>query len=608
MNLLAQSAFLKALGWALLHSLWQMGALWLIYTILTADGKRFSSRQRYNMALLLVSTGTILFLSTLAIEFYELSDPIMLYAAAGSTSTPGFFEQLALRLEPALPLLSVIYLVVIALLFVRFFRQYYFSHKLIRSGIHKADPDLRMFLEDMVQRFGINKKIRIGLSELVNTPLTLGFWKPVILLPVAAVNHLSIKQTEAIILHELNHIKQNDYLVNLLIACLDIVLFFNPFSRMMSTILVKERENSCDDLVLQFRYPACEYAKALLLLEQTRATASPILAMRATGDNKKLLLNRVQRILYGTSNARSVNYRMVAFVLSAFLIAFTGFYNPAKVITRELSNELAPQRIALRASEVTPVFTTVGHEISETPAASVVTTVIIPAKTEKEDIDIVDDGDEVDEEDALGIAHLATTPSAESMPVLYSFTTAEQQPLNYSIQESTAPAAHAYIEVEGLPYVPATSFSYHFVEDTTFPKRYIQTANDVKAKEDLEKALKALEEIDWDKIESELSVNGKKVDVTKLQAEIRKALNEVDWKKINEDVQSGRKLAEHELLAKQAYLKGLQKFQKEKLQQQQSGQQMRNLILTDRLHQNAELKKCEDQKKQGVKAKKIVVI
>ncbi|HEY6436735.1 MAG TPA: hypothetical protein VIY47_09095, partial [Ignavibacteriaceae bacterium] len=65
MNLLAQSAFLKALGWALLHSLWQMGVLWLIYTLLTGDGKRFQSRQRYNLALILVSIGTLAFVFTL---------------------------------------------------------------------------------------------------------------------------------------------------------------------------------------------------------------------------------------------------------------------------------------------------------------------------------------------------------------------------------------------------------------------------------------------------------------------------------------------------------------------------------------------------------------
>ena len=115
---------------------------------------------------------------------------------------------------------------------------------------------------------GIKKDVRMWFSDLVDTPLTIGFWKPVILLPVAAINHLSLQQAEAIILHELNHIKRNDYFINFLIACMDIILFFNPFVRVLTNIIKSERENSCDDMVLQFRYDAGHYASALLLLEK----------------------------------------------------------------------------------------------------------------------------------------------------------------------------------------------------------------------------------------------------------------------------------------------------------------------------------------------------
>jgi hypothetical protein len=77
-------------------------------------------------------------------------------------------------------------------------------------------------------------------------------------------------------------------------------------------------------LSFSFVIPQTDYAHALLVLEQYRLEATPLLAISATGNNKKLLLNRVQRILHGENNGSSANYRMLAFLLSAFLIAFTG--------------------------------------------------------------------------------------------------------------------------------------------------------------------------------------------------------------------------------------------------------------------------------------------
>ncbi len=621
MNLLAQSAFLKALGWALLHSLWQMGVLWILYTLLTGNGKRFQSRQRYNLALILVSIGTLSFVYTLIKEFYEFTEPTIVYHQfySSSTTNTSLISQAASILDPALPVLSIFYLLAIALLFTRFFRQYYFSRQLINSGLQKVNPELRLFLEQMAQRFVITKKIRIGLSELINTPLTVGFWKPVILLPVAAINHLSIKQTEAIILHELNHIKQNDYLVNLLIACLDILLFFNPFSRLLTGILMKERENSCDDLVLQFRYPATDYAHALLVLEQYRLKATPLLAISATGTNKKLLLNRVQRILHGKNNASSANYRMIAFLLSAFLIAFTGWYNPGKVIHQQLPDAFANRTATPPPSrEVMPLLFTTDQYESE----DIKPTIGIYASNPQEEIKGKGQKHSISKEDAdesepeviqlnnLAFTEAAVTASPASN--VFGFATTVEQPREFSIQESLNPAAPVanegyYYEVQ--PYIPSSSFSYRIIEDTSFPKKYIPTPAELKAKEDLEKALKALEEINWEKLKKELGE--KNISIDQLQSELKKALTEVDWKKLDEELNSGVKQEEQELRIKQAYLERLNRYQKERTQQQQNTQQRKQVIVADRLMQNAELRKCEDDRKKAEtvkKVKKIVVI
>jgi len=620
MNLLAQSAFLKALGWALLHSLWQMGVLWLLYILLTGDGKRFQSRQRYNLALILVSIGTLSFVFTLIQEFYQLSEPAIVYHQVNSFSTTdtSILSQAATLLDPALPVLSIFYLLAIALLFTRFFRQYYFSRQLINGGLQKVNPELRLFLEQMAQRFVITKKIRIGLSDLINTPLTVGFWKPVILLPVAAINHLSIKQTEAIILHELNHIKQNDYLVNLLIACLDILLFFNPFSRLLTGILMKERENSCDDLVLQFRYPASDYAHALLVLEQNRLEATPLLAISATGNNKKLLLNRVQRILYGKNNAGTANHRMFAFLLTAFLIAFTGWYNPGKVIHQQLPDAFA-NRIATPppSREIMPlIFTTGQNESGDIESTFAVYNDISPeVRKEKEDKHAnVNENNDESEPEFVQLANLtyteATAPAAPVTNVI-GFATTVEHPRDFSIQESVnpAPVVNEGYFYEVQPYVPSSSFSYRYTEDTSYPKKHIPTTGELKAKEDLEKSLKALAEIDWEKLKKELGE--KNININQLQSELKKALAEVDWKKIDEEMNSGLSQEEQELRIRNAYMERLNKYQKERIQQQQNNQQRKQVIVADRLMQNTELRKCEEERKKTEtvkKVKKIVVI
>src|SRR6185312_10129757 len=77
----------------------------------------------------------------------------------------------------------------------------------------------------LAQQLNIQKKVRAHFSRFIETPMMIGFFKPVILLPVATINHLSVQQFEAILLHELTHIRRNDYLFNLIQSVIDAILF-----------------------------------------------------------------------------------------------------------------------------------------------------------------------------------------------------------------------------------------------------------------------------------------------------------------------------------------------------------------------------------------------
>ena len=106
---------------------------------------------------------------------------------------------------------------------------------------------------------------------MIDVPCMTGFVKPLILLPVSLSTHLSACEVESILLHELAHIKRNDYLVNLLQQVISVMLFFNPFNRLINRIISQERENSCDDLVVEKTGKPLIYAQALLKLETAKA-------------------------------------------------------------------------------------------------------------------------------------------------------------------------------------------------------------------------------------------------------------------------------------------------------------------------------------------------
>ena len=151
----------------------------------------------------------------------------------------------------------------------------------------------RLFVQKLSAQMGIQKKVIIHLSTAISSPLTFGFLKPIILIPLACLNHLTAVQMEALIIHELAHIRRHDYFLIFFFLLQRPFLFFNPFMHFLGEQVKKERENCCDDWVLQFQYNPAIYAGALLAVASTKDTKS--LALHAS--EKKVLLTRVKRIL-----------------------------------------------------------------------------------------------------------------------------------------------------------------------------------------------------------------------------------------------------------------------------------------------------------------------
>ncbi len=150
-------------------------------------------------------------------------------------------------------------------------------------------------LEKLSSRLKISNNVSLYFSNKILVPLTAGFIKPIILFPLAMINKLNTEQVEAILLHELAHIKRNDYVWNIFQRIMEIVLFFNPSVWLISKEIRIVREFCCDDLAVKYSSNANLYASALVLLEENKYSQLQ-LAHSASGSGKYPLLNRIKRI------------------------------------------------------------------------------------------------------------------------------------------------------------------------------------------------------------------------------------------------------------------------------------------------------------------------
>lgn len=198
------------------------------------------------------------------------------------------------------------------------------------------EDQLSAQVRTLVSNFNLLKTVSVFLSDKIQVPLTIGFLKPIIVFPIALVNQLSAEQTEAILLHELAHIKRNDYLLNLIISLIQSFLFFNPLVWLMGREINKYREQCCDDLVLDKTQHQLAYARALLLIEENRS-AQLMLALASNG-KKYTLLNRIKRITNMKTNEPSPQNKLIILLLAITTIGLSVAWNfPSKKTLKHLT-------------------------------------------------------------------------------------------------------------------------------------------------------------------------------------------------------------------------------------------------------------------------------
>ena len=324
---------LTALGWTLVHSLWQLivvaGMLWVGLRLL----KKSSPALKYGLA---VGALVFSFMVTLGTFSYQWSkadlSPSFKQAELDFILTqPGFLspevtlessiDQATLWIENNLPVLVNFWFFGALLFFFRLLNSLSEIRGLRKSAQMVTDFEVQKMTYRLVGRLGISREVELRMSEMAHSPLTFGTIKPVILLPATLIFHLSPAQLEAIIAHELAHVKRNDYLSNLLLSGLEILFFFHPCYWWMSQTVKELRENAADDLALKAGIQPKVLATSLAEVLNFAKQNPPELAL-AAGKKRNPTLLRIKRMLgYQTENYPQTPIISIPMLLTLFLSA-----------------------------------------------------------------------------------------------------------------------------------------------------------------------------------------------------------------------------------------------------------------------------------------------
>lgn len=335
----------EALGWTLLHSLWQGALLFILLAPLLMLIKDHDPQLRYNllcitMAALLIGmmiTFTLYLPASIASPTPTGDKMVLLQTADGAPdrAIPSS-EVLPEKTSPSLALRPLIhryagYLVHIWLLGGCFFAlrwagSLFYAHRLKKTLTLKVDADWQTKLKIWSRQLNIKRTVCLLESAKVEVPLIIGHFSPCILLPIGTLTGLTPQQVQAIILHELAHIKRNDFAVNALLSVLEVILFYHPVYWWLANQIHHEREQCCDDIAVAACGNPRLYARTLLLMEEKRQQKT--LAMTYQG-KKHHLLDRVKRIC--SVSAAPYGFEFGKAGLSALLLLVAGVISWAQL-------------------------------------------------------------------------------------------------------------------------------------------------------------------------------------------------------------------------------------------------------------------------------------
>ena len=412
----------QAVGWALLHFVWQGALIGVLTSITLVLLRRSAADVRY-----VVSTIALTLMATMpvvtGVQVWQdepaavartavaapTGAPVALTApvASAPVRSPRFDGDALTRagraprglsqadLEPWLPFFLTVWLSGVFALTLRLASGWVWVQRMKSHGTAPATAALQAIAVRLARRLHISRPVRLLESALVDVPTVIGWMKPVVLLPASALAGLTPTQLEAILAHELAHVRRHDYLVNLLQTLVETLLFYHPAVWWLSRRIRAERENCCDDLAVSLCGDPYTYAKALADLEDLRG-AGGRLVMAATGGS---LLQRVRRLLGAPTHAGRAPGWLAGSASVMVLLGIVAAALGTSALTAQvpkLAGTPAPNQ------SVTPQLAAVGPRSSVEGAAAVAAA--RPVSTEKADVEAVEGANRAVEQAGAAVA------------------------------------------------------------------------------------------------------------------------------------------------------------------------------------------------------------
>ena len=299
----------------LMHSLWQGILLTAIAGLIIICTRKTSSALRYNLlisAMMLFAIGvsvtftwqysrsnpTLAIKTTSEIRINNAAQPVqavLVFTGVQELSRQPFTVSVNNFLSEHHNNIVFVWFLIVCGRCLQLAFGLYGIYRLRRVSVSIVNGHWQHRMQILAVQLHLNKAVKLLDSGLAKVPMVIGYLKPVILVPVGLLNALTAEEVEAILIHELAHIKRRDYLVNMLQSLMEIVFFFNPAVLWVSKLIKTERENCCDDLAVARNNNKINYIRALVSCEEYQASV-PAYAMGLSG-GKNTLLNRVKRIV-----------------------------------------------------------------------------------------------------------------------------------------------------------------------------------------------------------------------------------------------------------------------------------------------------------------------
>lgn len=342
-SLFQQHEWVSALCWTLLHSIWQGLLIALLAGILLMFTRKRSACVRYN----LLSGLFLVFLVAMVITYIAQMNKTEVDIQTSSTESIGepggavlgiewvegsnfvanslpWLNGLVNFIDKNITLIFLLWMMFFILRMVKLIGGLAYVQRVKSRNIFIPPAAWQTRFEELQQKLYIRNAVRLFESGTIKVPVVLGLFKPVVLVPVGMFNGLPANEVEAILLHELAHIKRADYFVNMLQQFVETALFFNPAILWLSNVIREERENCCDDLAIGVTNNKIEFVNALVSFQEYATSLTDV--QLALVSRKYPLLNRVQRIISSKSSSLNLVEKCIfsvgfcLFVLLSFVM------------------------------------------------------------------------------------------------------------------------------------------------------------------------------------------------------------------------------------------------------------------------------------------------